>query len=66
MGATPPFFSPRLYAATPLPEECRRLQVVPERGHNDATRSEAFREAMAGFVDSVVTAGKGRCAGASG
>lgn len=65
-GATPPDFSRRLYAATPLPEECRRLQVVPERGHNDATRSEAFREAMAGFVDSVVAAGKGRCAGASG
>lgn len=50
---TPPGFSHRLYDATPLPDACRTLLVVPERGHNNATMSEAFEAAMATFVDRV-------------
>lgn len=64
--ATPPDFSRALHAATPLPDGCRRLLVVPGKGHNDATRSEAFREAMAGFVELVASAGEGGCAASAG
>lgn len=52
-SATPPDFSRRLHEATALPEACKRLVVVPGRGHNDATRSPAFVEAMADFIGEV-------------
>lgn len=54
---TPPDFSRRLYDATPLSETCRTLLVVPERGHNDATRSETFEAAMAAFLDRIADPG---------
>ena len=57
--ATPPDFTRRLYEATPLPDTCRALLVVPGRDHNNATRSDDFREAMTGFVGRVAAAGAG-------
>ncbi len=54
---TPPAFSREMYEATPLPVDRRQLLVVPERGHNDATRSDAFRQAMSAFVARIVARG---------
>ncbi|MGY0634097.1 alpha/beta hydrolase [Luteimonas sp. A478] len=51
--ATPPEFTRRLYEATALPDSCRSLLVVPGRGHNDATRSQAFADAMTAFVAQI-------------
>lgn len=50
---TPPAFSERLYAETPLPDAHKHLLVVPGRGHNRATLSEDFREAMTAFVNGI-------------
>ena len=54
--ATAPEFSRRLYDATPMPPPDKQLLVVPGKGHNDATRSDAFRDAMRAFVERVVSA----------
>ena len=54
---TPPAFSREMYEATPLPVDRRQLLVVPERGHNDATRSDAFRQAMSAFIARIVAGG---------
>lgn len=51
--ATAPEFSRRLYDATPLAPPDKQLLVVPGKGHNDATRSDAFRDAMRAFVERV-------------
>jgi fermentation-respiration switch protein FrsA (DUF1100 family) len=42
-GTTPPILSKGLYAASPLPEGRKTLQIVPGAGHTDAmTRPEAI------------------------
>ncbi|MEN4904481.1 alpha/beta hydrolase [Luteimonas sp. TWI1437] len=50
---TAPRFSQALYDATPLPPQDKRLEVVPERGHNDASSSPQFRAAMLALLDRV-------------
>lgn len=54
--ATAPVFSQRLYDATPLVPPRKRLLVVPDRGHNDASRSPEFTAAMTDFVEQVAAA----------
>lgn len=43
---TPARFTRALYAGARLPERCKRLVVVPGKGHDGATQSREFREAM--------------------
>lgn len=50
---TAPAFSQALYDAAPLAAADKRLLVVPERGHNNATHSEAFAGQMAWLLDRV-------------
>lgn len=57
--ATAPVFSRRLYDATPLVPPRKRLLVVPDRGHNDASRSQEFTAAMTEFVAQVATTANG-------
>jgi pimeloyl-ACP methyl ester carboxylesterase len=51
---TPARFTRALFDIAPLAEDRKRLLVVPGRGHQDATDTDAFREAMAAFVEHVV------------
>ena len=60
--ATPPQFTRQLHAQTALPDACRTLLVVPGRGHNDATRSPEFRDAMSNLVAAAAAPAEGpRC-----
>lgn len=51
---TPPDLSRQLFDATPLAEERKHLLVVPGAGHNDATGSPEFRDAMRRFLDGML------------
>ena len=57
--ATAPEFSRRLYDATPLAPPDKQLLVVPGKGHNDASRSDDFHDAMRAFVERVAPASAG-------
>ena len=46
---TPPRFSRALFDATPLPEGQKRLLIIPERNHMNASESPQFRAALSGF-----------------
>jgi uncharacterized protein len=50
---TAPRFSQALFDAVPLPAQDKRLEIVPERGHNDASFSPQFRAAMLAMLDRV-------------
>ncbi|WP_101926217.1 MULTISPECIES: alpha/beta hydrolase [Luteimonas] len=52
---TAPGFSRTLYEATPLPEGRKRLLVVPDRSHDNASRSPEFTDAMQAFVAQVAS-----------
>src|SRR5690606_15558173 len=39
-------FTRALYAGARVPERCKRLVVVPGKGHDGATQTAEFREAM--------------------
>ena len=54
-GLTPARFTRRLHARARLADACKRLVVVPGRGHDDASRSAEFREG-ARWLLSVVAA----------
>ena len=43
---TPPAFTRELHARARVPGRCKRLVVVPGRGHDGATQSAEFREGM--------------------
>ncbi|WP_156170204.1 alpha/beta hydrolase [Luteimonas sp. FCS-9] len=50
---TAPRFTQALYDAAPLPASDRRLLVVPGRGHNDASVSPQFHEALLALLDRI-------------
>lgn len=50
---TPPRFSKTLFDATPLPEGEKRLLIVPERNHMNASGSPQFRAALSEFIAHV-------------
>lgn len=50
---TPPRFSQALFDATPLPDGCKRLLVVPGRNHMNAADSPEFRATLSAFVAQV-------------
>lgn len=51
---TPPGLSRELFDATPLADDRKHLLVVPGAGHNDATESPEFRDAMRVFLDGML------------
>lgn len=52
--ATAPAYSQALYDATPLPAGEKRLLIVPGAGHNSASLSPEFREAVSSLLDRAV------------